>query len=684
MLTMFVWADTGEDILVPEFGGNLNPTVEKATAHDATEYKLYETDFSDLYSWETNVLAQDQGKFADYAYLTLSEQAVADGTSPKFFSPNMVLDTRLYDEILVNYTYFRTDADPQFTMRLGYSVNNGFTWADLSVQPAITQVTDGVDGAETYKAAIDLKKALPDIVVTNLVIKPYGDNPIYTGKTTKKVWNRAYTSGAFRMLDFSITCKSASANVDAKAVPVYEDHYDSLVIQKMIDDAKAVGKTEVMIPSVNPRDGSNTWVIDETIRVPSHMTLYINNCYLRAGDYFIGNIIANEKAWVPKMTSADEQTNNHIVGIVEANLAGGKSNGLTSDTVNKSGYNNLMNILLLLNNVNGFSIENIRIEESRFWGIAMSYSRNGVVRGIDVYDSRYAAEQDGIDVRCGNNDILIEDVAGRSGLLPIRRAFRQYINVRPVKLLRGIRSPLADRSAEDLDFIVIRENNEGEYSSMGGRMYEDTPLDMAIQNSVFTRTGVERVLRYAFRLAQTNGKRNRLTSATKSNGINHTMPFWDEYVGRIAAEYPDVEVSNVHIDALCAYFVTKPDTFDVVVASNLFGDILTDLGAAIVGGLGIAPSANINPEKQFPSMFEPVHGSAPDIAGKGIANPIAAIWCASLMLGHLGEEQAAEAVLEAVQNVLEEGRVLTPDLGGKAKTAEVGDYVCSKIRANRS
>lgn len=267
-------------------------------------------------------------------------------------------------------------------------------------------------------------------------------------------------------------------------------------------------------------------------------------------------------------------------------------------------------------------------------------------------------------------------------LLPIRRAFRQYINIRPVKLLRGIQSPLAGRGADDLDFIVIRENNEGEYSSMGGRMYEGTPLDMAIQNSVFTRTGVERVLRYAFRLAQTNGKRKRLTSATKSNGINHTMPFWDEYVGRIAAEYPDVEVSNVHIDALCAFFVTRPQTFDVVVASNLFGDILTDLGAAIVGGLGIAPSANINPEKEFPSMFEPVHGSAPDIAGKGIANPIAAIWCVNMMLEHLGETEAARAVLDAVQDVLEEGEVLTPDLGGKATTEEVCTHICHKLRAS--
>lgn len=264
-------------------------------------------------------------------------------------------------------------------------------------------------------------------------------------------------------------------------------------------------------------------------------------------------------------------------------------------------------------------------------------------------------------------------------LLPIRRRFRQYINIRPVKLLRGIQSPLAGRGAADLDFLVIRENNEGEYSNIGGRMYEGTDQDMAIQNSVFTRAGVERVLRYAFRLAQEKGRRKRLTAATKSNGINHTMPFWDEYVRNIHEEFPDVDVNIVHIDALSAFFVTRPDTFDVVVASNLFGDILTDLGAAIIGGMGIAPSGNINPEKEFPSMFEPVHGSAPDIAGKGIANPTAAIWCASMMMEHLGEEEAAHAILEAAQDVLEEGTFVTPDLGGKATTAEMGDAVCRKL-----
>lgn len=266
-------------------------------------------------------------------------------------------------------------------------------------------------------------------------------------------------------------------------------------------------------------------------------------------------------------------------------------------------------------------------------------------------------------------------------LLPIRRHFQQYINIRPVKLLRGIQSPLANRDTKDLDFLVIRENNEGEYSNMGGRMYEGTDMDLSIQNSVFTRYGVERVLRYAFNLAQNQGRRMRLTAATKSNGINHTMPFWDEYVQKINKEFPEITTDIVHIDALCAYFVSRPDTFDVVVASNLFGDILTDLGAAIVGGMGIAPSANINPEKKFPSMFEPVHGSAPDIAGKGIANPTAAIWCASLMLEHLGEAKLADLIMEALQDVLEERKVVTPDLGGTVTTEEFGDAVCETLKA---
>ncbi len=260
-------------------------------------------------------------------------------------------------------------------------------------------------------------------------------------------------------------------------------------------------------------------------------------------------------------------------------------------------------------------------------------------------------------------------------LMPIRQRFQQYINLRPVRLLRGLTSPL--EQVKELDFVVIRENNEGEYAQIGGRMHEGTNLDMAIQTSVFTKLGVERVLHYAYNLA--NERKKKLTAATKSNGMIYTMPFWDEYVKKINEEFQDVETTLTHIDALCAFFVTKPETFDVVVASNLFGDILTDLGAAIVGGLGVAPSANINPEKHFPSMFEPVHGSAPDIAGKNIANPTAAIWCASLMLEHVGEEKLAAVVMEALQDVLEERKVITPDLGGKGTTEQFGTEVCEKL-----
>lgn len=264
-------------------------------------------------------------------------------------------------------------------------------------------------------------------------------------------------------------------------------------------------------------------------------------------------------------------------------------------------------------------------------------------------------------------------------LLPIRRAFQQYINLRPVKLLRGLTSVLRDRDARDIDFLVVRENNEGEYSNIGGRIYEGTPQETVVQNAVFTRFGVERVLSYAYELARKNpGK--RLTAATKSNGITYTMPFWDEVVQSYAEQYPDVTTSVTHIDALAAFFVSSPQQFDVVVASNLFGDILTDLGAAIAGGLGVAPSANLNPEKQFPSMFEPVHGSAPDIAGRGIANPIAALWTASMMLDHLGETESAALLLASIEDVIEAKRVLTPDLGGTATTSDVGDAVCEQIK----
>jgi tartrate dehydrogenase/decarboxylase/D-malate dehydrogenase len=263
-------------------------------------------------------------------------------------------------------------------------------------------------------------------------------------------------------------------------------------------------------------------------------------------------------------------------------------------------------------------------------------------------------------------------------LIPIRRHFQQYVNLRPVRLLPGIRSPLAGRKAEDIDFCIVRENNEGEYSQIGGRLYQGTEQETVIQESVFTRRGVDRILRFAFKLAQTREKKH-LTSATKSNGIIHTMPFWDERFKAMAEEFPDVKVDQYHIDILSAHFVQHPDWFDVVVASNLFGDILSDLGPAVAGGIGIAPSANLNPERNYPSMFEPVHGSAPDIAGKGIANPIATLWSVVMMLEFLDQADASEALMGAIEAVTSEGQALTPDLGGKAGTKEFTDAVLKNM-----
>ena len=275
-------------------------------------------------------------------------------------------------------------------------------------------------------------------------------------------------------------------------------------------------------------------------------------------------------------------------------------------------------------------------------------------------------------------DLQVPDHVSLWGLLiPIRRQMHQYVNLRPVKLLPGIRSPLADRKSADIDFVVVRENNEGEYSQIGGRVYEGTELEMVIQEAVFTRMGVDRIMRYAFELAQKR-RRKHLTSATKSNGIIHTMPFWDERFKAISQQYPDVKTAQFHIDILTAHFVQHPDWFDVVVGSNLFGDILSDLGPAIAGSIGIAASANLNPEKEFPSMFEPVHGSAPDIAGKGIANPIGTFWSAQMMLEFLGEIKAAQALMTAIEAVTAQ-QIFTPDLGGRATTEEFTEAMLSKL-----
>lgn len=266
-------------------------------------------------------------------------------------------------------------------------------------------------------------------------------------------------------------------------------------------------------------------------------------------------------------------------------------------------------------------------------------------------------------------------------LLPIRRAFEQYVNLRPIRLFEGVPCPLAGKKPGDIDFYVVRENVEGEYSAVGGIQYEGTEHEIVSQQSIFTRRGTDRILKYAFDLAQSR-KAKHLTSATKSNGIFHSMPYWDSRVGEMAKQYPNVKVDQYHIDILTANFVLKPEHFDVVVGSNLFGDILSDLGPACTGTIAIAPSANINPSKEFPSMFEPVHGSAPDIAGQGIANPLGTIWAGAMMMQHLGYSAMHDLILSAIENVLKDKQSLTRDMGGTANTRELTDAVIAAISRN--
>ena len=311
--------------------------------------------------------------------------------------------------------------------------------------------------------------------------------------------------------------------------------------------------------------------------------------------------------------------------------------------------------------------------------------RHGIRFTYDSFDwscARYLSEGammpgDGLDQLRGHDAILLGAV-GYPGvadhvslwglLIPIRRGFQQYVNLRPVRVFDGVPSPLRGARPGEVDLVVVRENVEGEYGEIGGRFGGGFPEEMAVQEAVFTRRGVTRILEYAFALAERRG--GRLTSATKSNGIVHTMPFWDELVTECATRHPDVTWDKEHIDALSAKFVLQPGRFDVVVASNLFGDILSDLAAAVAGSIGIAPAANLNPERDFPSMFEPVHGSAPDIAGRGIANPVGAILSAAMMLDHLGHGEAAAQVNDAVAAVLAKTPARTPDLGGTATTDE--------------
>ncbi|KQT84234.1 tartrate dehydrogenase [Methylobacterium sp. Leaf466] len=278
----------------------------------------------------------------------------------------------------------------------------------------------------------------------------------------------------------------------------------------------------------------------------------------------------------------------------------------------------------------------------------------------------------------GMPDQVPDHISLWGSLILFRREFDQYVNLRPVRLMPGVPCPLAGRKPGDIDFWVVRENTEGEYSNAGGQMFPGTDREFAVQESIFTRFGTDRVLRFAFDLARSRAKRH-LTSATKSNGISITMPFWDERVKAVSQDYADVRWDQYHIDILTAQFVLNPDRFDVVVASNLFGDILSDLGPACTGTIGIAPSANINPERRFPSLFEPVHGSAPDIAGKGIANPIGQIWSGAMMLDHLGERDAAAAIVAAIERVLADPETRTGDLGGRADTAACGRAVVAAL-----
>jgi len=309
--------------------------------------------------------------------------------------------------------------------------------------------------------------------------------------------------------------------------------------------------------------------------------------------------------------------------------------------------------------------------------------------GSDYYQAHgEMMPADGLEVLAGFDAIYLGAV-GRPDvpdhitlwglLLPIRQRFDLYLNVRPVRLLPGVLSPLRDRGPADIDMVVVRENSEGEYAGVGGRAHAGHPAEVGIQVDVFTRTGVERVARYAFELAR--ARRRRLASITKSNASRHHFVMWDEIVEQVHGDYPDVDLDRILVDAAAAYMISAPDRFDVVVASNLFGDILTDIGAVIQGGMGMAASANITPDRAKPGMFEPVHGSAPDIAGTGRANPVGAVWAGAMMLDHLGESAASNAVLKALAEVLATTKIRTPDLGGTATTSEVGQELERALRA---
>jgi tartrate dehydrogenase/decarboxylase/D-malate dehydrogenase len=313
------------------------------------------------------------------------------------------------------------------------------------------------------------------------------------------------------------------------------------------------------------------------------------------------------------------------------------------------------------------------------WGCDY-YLQTGRMMDVDGVDQ--LMKFDAIYLGAIGDPRVSDAVSARELILPLRQRLGQYVNLRPMRLMPGISSPLANRNAADIDMICVRENSEGEYCGIGGRLHGGTPLELAEQTGVFTRHGIERIARYAFRLAEAR-PRKMLASATKSNALQHAMVLWDEVVADVAKEFPHVELKKYHVDALCARMVTHPHTLDVIVASNLFGDILTDIGSAISGSLGVAPGANLNPDRTTPSMFEPIHGSAPDIAGKGIANPIASIWAGAMMLDHLGERAAHDRILKSIESVLADGSVKTPDLGGRATTADMAKAISAAMNARQ-
>ncbi|MEW6322311.1 MAG: tartrate dehydrogenase [Acidobacteriota bacterium] len=320
--------------------------------------------------------------------------------------------------------------------------------------------------------------------------------------------------------------------------------------------------------------------------------------------------------------------------------------------------------------------DGVAIEFTTFpWSCAY-YRQHGRMMDADALE-RMAAF-DAIYLGAIGDPSVPDHVSVWEMILPVRQRFRQYVNLRPMRLLPGVAGPLVGRAPADIDMVGVRENSEGEYAGVGGRVHAGTADEVAEQTGVFTRRGIERVARYAFALASSRPRR-RLASATKSNALQHSMVLWDEVVAEVAQEFPGVEWQKYHVDALAARMVTAPETLDVIVASNLFGDILTDLGAAVSGSVGVAPGANLNPEREYPSMFEPIHGSAPDIAGRGIANPVGAIWAGALMLDHLGRRELHDRIVAAIEATLAEGAVRTPDLGGTATTAEMTHAICARL-----